>query len=57
MQPKLFQLTKKIILFVNVTVYLAHLNALYTHLNTFTSKNGYVTIKSYVILKLDFKHV
>ena len=38
---------------VNVAVYLAHLNALYTHLNTITTKNG----NKHIVLSLDLLHV
>ena len=40
-------ITRKIIFIVNVTVHLAHLNALYTHLNTITTKNAKKNIVPY----------
>ena len=40
-------IARKIILSVNVTVHFAHLNALYTHLNTITTKNAKKNIVPY----------
>ena len=48
-----FQLPVKKKFIANVAVYLAHLNALYTHLNTITTKNG----NKHIVLSLDLLHV